>query len=88
MSVEKQNTLPYPVKGVVSGRFKVIDHIDQKMIVLWDMGDYFQPKKVPQVWACYEYWNDESRERAVTRLRVVTGILNGSRDKSDLIRTP
>lgn len=85
MSVEKQNRQTPPEKGIFTSRFKVIDYQQDQIIMLWDMGDILVPKKAPEVWCGYEYWDTESQQAANKRLRFLCGLLNGVRERGDLL---
>lgn len=75
-----------PERGILPARFRVIDNVQDKTFILWDLGDaVFQKKTAPVVWATYTYWDGQSRETAGRRLRFITGMLNGTREPREVI---
>lgn len=82
--VMPRDTQP-PEPGLLPSRFKVIHYQQDKIVMLWDMGDVLQPKKAPEVWCGMEYWTDEGREDAKRRLGFICGVLNQSRSPTEVL---
>lgn len=81
MDIDK---LKPPERGILPARFRLIDNVQDSTFVLWDMGDILH-KKTPEPWLCHTYWDAASREKADKRLRFITGLLNNSRQPSEVI---
>lgn len=77
---KKITSVTHPVQqGIISHRFKTIHYTQDKLVILWDMGDITQPKPTPDVWCYMEYTDVTGEEKAIRRMRFVAGVLNGLR---------
>lgn len=74
-----------PEQGIIPSRFKAINYADAKTIVLWDMGDMLQRKRIPQPWCTAEYRDPITHDIAKRRMLFLCGMLNGIRAPSEVI---
>jgi hypothetical protein len=83
MTMPRDTTPPEPT--ILGHRFRVIDYAQDKIVMLWDVGDILNPKKTPEVWCGMEYWTLEGRQDAKRRLGFICGLLNGIRQPGEVI---
>lgn len=79
------NLLDPPEPGILPSEFKVVDYPELKWVALWRLPNIINKLPAPVVWAGYEYWDTDSSENAFIRLRFIAGVLNGARDRGDLL---
>jgi hypothetical protein len=85
MSLEKITSWKEPPNHDRITQFKCIHNVEDKVFIIWQMGTLLNGLAFPRVWCYFEYWDDDSRERAAEQLRFTTGLLNGIRQPSEIV---